>query len=141
MWLYLKQIGGGPIAFEVSRLLKKPFVLANWYPEKLKHLSPVRSKVGFSGDGHVYLLGIKKGDNVLIVDDLISTGGTLLGLIKSIKNSDANIVDVICVADKIDQKGSEKIKKSFDIDVKSIIKFSSAGNKTKVLISGETDKY
>jgi len=133
--------GGGPIALEVSRLLKKPFVLANWYSEKLKGLSPVRAKVGFSGEGYIYLLGIKKGDNVLVIDDLISTGGTLIGLIKSIKDNDANIVDVVCVADKIDQNGSKKIKKDFGIDVKSIVKFSSAGNRTKILTEEKEHKY
>jgi adenine phosphoribosyltransferase len=130
--------GGGPIAQEVSRKLNKPFILANWYVEKINSGERVKTKIGFSGEGYIYLLGIKKGQNILIVDDLISSGGTLIALIESIKKFGAKISDVVCVGEKVDQKGSEKIKEKFGISVKTLVKFSAEGTKTKVIIDKTT---
>ena len=52
----------------------------------------------------------KKGDKVLIVDDLLATGGTILATIKLIESLGANVAGVVCVIELDDLKGREKIK-------------------------------
>ncbi|WP_019131892.1 adenine phosphoribosyltransferase [Peptoniphilus obesi] len=63
---------------------------------------------------------IKKGQNVLIVDDLLATGGTSSVAIDLIEKLGGNVVGLDFLIELVDLKGREKIK---DYDVKSIIKY------------------
>src|SRR5674476_1185165 len=45
----------------------------------------------------LYLNGIKKGDRVVIIDDVVSTGGTMKALLQALALSGADVVDV-CIA-------------------------------------------
>ncbi|MDR2944432.1 MAG: purine phosphoribosyltransferase family protein [Methanosarcinales archaeon] len=58
--------------------------------------------------GSLYINGLKKGDCVLIVDDVISTGGTLLSLLKTLDGMGIIIAGVYCV---IGRGGGAKILK------------------------------
>lgn len=64
--------------------------------------------------------GIMPGQNTLIVDDLIATGGTVEAVVKLIKEMKGNIVGAAFLVELTDLKGREKIK---DIPVFSLIKF------------------
>jgi len=55
---------------------------------------------------------VKKGDQVLLFDDLIATGGTLLAAIKLLTSQGAKINEVAALIDLPDLGGSEKIKAS-----------------------------
>ena len=63
---------------------------------------------------------IKKGQNVLIVDDLLATGGTSSVAIDLIEKLGGNVVGLDFLIELVDFKGKEKIKY---YDVKSIIKY------------------
>jgi adenine phosphoribosyltransferase len=45
----------------------------------------------------LYLNGILKGDRVVIIDDVISTGGTMRALLQALEIAGAEVVDV-CIA-------------------------------------------
>ena len=64
----------------------------------------------------------KPGDNVLVMDDLIATGGTMLAACELVKKLGANVVEVAAIIDLPDLKGSEKIKAA-GFDVYSICEF------------------
>jgi len=53
---------------------------------------------------------IKKNSNVLLIDDLVATGGTVLAVNECIKRLDAELVAVAVVIDLPDIGGSNKIK-------------------------------
>ncbi len=53
---------------------------------------------------------IKPGDNVLIIDDLIATGGTMLASCKLIKRLGGNVFECAVVNDLLYLKGSEAIR-------------------------------
>jgi len=53
---------------------------------------------------------IKPGQKVLIVDDLIATGGTMLAAYELIKQMDANVVAACAVIDLPDLGGSDKLR-------------------------------
>ena len=64
----------------------------------------------------------KKNDSVLIIDDLIATGGTAEGAAKLIKMSGGNIAGFIFVINLFDLGGSDKLKKT-NYKVESLIEF------------------
>lgn len=53
---------------------------------------------------------VKKGDKVVLFDDLIATGGTMLAAAKLIERLGGEIVEAAAIVDLPDLKGSEKIK-------------------------------
>jgi len=55
---------------------------------------------------------IKEGDNVLIIDDLIATGGTALAACNLIKKLGGNVVECGLIVDLPDLKGREKVESS-----------------------------
>ncbi|KAI8520120.1 hypothetical protein Bbelb_033770 [Branchiostoma belcheri] len=54
---------------------------------------------------------IKPNQNVLIVDDLIATGGTMAGACQLMESMQANIVECLAVVELDDLKGRDKISK------------------------------
>lgn len=63
---------------------------------------------------------IKPGDKVIIIDDLLATGGTLEAAIKLVERCHATVVGVGCVIELLDLKGRERLK---HINVKSLISY------------------
>ncbi|HXX55257.1 MAG TPA: hypoxanthine/guanine phosphoribosyltransferase [Methanoregula sp.] len=57
---------------------------------------PVHQTTGYS-KGELYLNGVYKGDRVVIIDDVVSTGGTMKALLKALDIAGAEVVDV-CIA-------------------------------------------
>jgi adenine phosphoribosyltransferase len=56
----------------------------------------VHQATGYS-KGELYLNGITKGDRVVIIDDVVSTGGTIKALLKALEIAGAEVTD-ICFA-------------------------------------------
>jgi adenine phosphoribosyltransferase len=56
----------------------------------------VHQTTGYS-KGELYLNGVYNGDRVVIIDDVISTGGTMKALLKALEIAGADVVD-ICIA-------------------------------------------
>lgn len=59
---------------------------------------------------HIHKDAIKKGDKVLIVDDLLATGGTVEATIKLIEKSGGEVVGCAFLIELLDLKGREKLK-------------------------------
>jgi adenine/guanine phosphoribosyltransferase-like PRPP-binding protein len=83
--------------------------------------------------GTLYLNGVERGDQVLIVDDLISTGGTLVALIRAVRQAGAHIRDVVCVAEKIEYGGGARVQAETGLAVKTLVKISVAGERSRVV--------
>lgn len=54
---------------------------------------------------------IKKGDNVLVVDDLIATGGTALAMIKMVEKLDGNVIGSSFLIELEELNGRKEIEK------------------------------
>jgi adenine phosphoribosyltransferase len=63
---------------------------------------------------------IMPGQNILIVDDVIATGGTVEAVVKMVKEMKGNIVGAAFLIELVDLKGSDKIE---DIPIVSLIKY------------------
>ena len=53
---------------------------------------------------------IKKGDKVLLIDDLLATGGTMAAARNLVKKLGAEVVECTFVVELVDLKGREKLK-------------------------------
>ena len=63
---------------------------------------------------------VEPGKNVLVIDDLLATGGTVDAAVKLLKKTGANVVGAAFIIELSDLKGREKLK---DIDVVSMIQY------------------
>lgn len=68
----------------------------------------VHQTTGYS-NGQLYLNGITKGDRVVVIDDVISTGGTLRAIVAALERAGAEIND-ICV---VIRRGNPSLGRSF----------------------------
>ncbi|KAF5808909.1 putative adenine phosphoribosyltransferase [Helianthus annuus] len=52
---------------------------------------------------------VQKGERVLVIDDLIATGGTLVAAIKLLERVGADVVECACVIELADLKGRDRL--------------------------------
>ena len=109
---------GFVFASAVSYILKKPFIMLrkkNKLPAKV-HSVDFELEYG-TATIEVHKDSFEKNDNVLIIDDLIATGGTAEAAAKLIKMSDANIAAFIFVINLFDLDGCKKLEdKGFKVE-------------------------
>ncbi|OGD88668.1 hypothetical protein A2Z54_00345, partial [Candidatus Curtissbacteria bacterium RIFCSPHIGHO2_02_39_8] len=97
--------GGGPLTHAVSMRTNLPYTLANWYPTEVEGSISVKASIGFSGDGVINLNGVEKGQKAILVDDIISSGGTAIALIECIQKAGAHVVEALFVGEKVNLNG------------------------------------
>jgi adenine phosphoribosyltransferase len=109
---------GFVFASAVSYLLKKPFILfrkKNKLPADT-HSTDFKLEYGFATI-EVHKDSIDKGDSVLIIDDLIATGGTANAAAKLVEMSNGNVAAFIFVINLFDLGGCDNlIKKGFKVE-------------------------
>src|SRR5213593_2092499 len=65
---------------------------------------------------------VVKGDRVILVDDLIATGGTAEGAVKLLRQMGANVVAACFIIDLPDLGGAAKLR-AMDVPVRTLITF------------------
>ena len=109
---------GFVFASAVSYLLKKPFIMLR----KKNKLPAETHSVDFeleygTGTIEVHKDSIDKNESVLIIDDLIATGGTAEAAAKLVEISGGNVVAFIFAINLFDLGGSDKlIKKKYKVE-------------------------
>ena len=103
---------GFVFASAVSYLLKKPFIMLR----KKNKLPADTYSVDFeleygTATIEVHKDSINKGDSVLIIDDLIATGGTAEAAAKLVEISGGKVAAFVFVINLFDLKGSENLIK------------------------------
>ena len=114
---------GFVFASAVSYILKKPFIMLrkkNKLPAEV-HSIDFELEYG-TATIEVHKDSIKKNEKVLIIDDLIATGGTAEAAAKLVKMSNANVSAFIFVINLFDLGGCEKLIKN-NYKVENLIEF------------------
>ena len=114
---------GFVFASAVSYILKKPFIMLrkkNKLPAEV-HSVDFELEYG-TATIEVHKDSINKDDNVLIIDDLIATGGTAEAAAKLVEISDGSVSGFIFVINLFDLNGSDNLKKN-GYKVESLIEF------------------
>ena len=80
----------------LSTMTDIPMTIMRKREYKLPCEIAVHQTTGYS-KGELYLNGVYKGDRIVIIDDVISTGGTMRALLQALEIAGADVVD-ICIA-------------------------------------------
>jgi adenine phosphoribosyltransferase len=75
------------------------------------------SQVTGYSESEMYINDVEAGDRVLVLDDVLSTGGTMRAILDALTEMDAKVVDVLAV---IKKAGENKLDDT-DYDVKTLI--------------------
>ena len=114
---------GFVFASAVSYVLKKPFIMLrkkNKLPAEV-HSVDFELEYG-TATIEVHKDSINKNDNVLVIDDLVATGGTAEAAAKLVKMSGGNVAGFIFVINLFDLGGSDSLKKA-NYKVENLIEF------------------
>lgn len=122
---------GGYIAALMAYHCKKSLGMVKWNPLDLKGEIGIDFRNAYTS-GKLYLYGVQKGDKVILIEDLVDTGGTIIGMIKLLKKRGVVLKDVICVTAKEDLNGLQRIKKETGVTVKVLLKFNCLSHRSKV---------
>ncbi|MBR6010968.1 MAG: orotate phosphoribosyltransferase [Methanomicrobium sp.] len=106
-------VGAVPIAVAVSLASDKPYCIIR--KEEKDH--------GKSGK----IVGDVKGKNVLLVEDVVTSGGSVLFGINALRDAGANVAKVVTVVDR-EQGGAEKLKES-GVVLESLVRASEIMNR------------
>ena len=114
---------GFVFASAISYILKKPFILLR----KKNKLPAETFSVDFeleygTATMEVHKDSVKKDEKVLLIDDLIATGGTAEAAAKLIEMSGGNVSGFVFVINLFDLKGCENLLKK-GYKVKNLIEF------------------
>ena len=108
-----------------------PFVVIRKREYGLPGEVPVFQKTGY-GEANLYINSLENGERILIIDDVVSTGGTYIAVIKALQNMGLEIAEAIAVVEK--GEGKAIVEKETGISVMSIVKLDVIDG--KVVIQG-----
>jgi adenine phosphoribosyltransferase len=111
---------GAPIATAMSLAANLPLSIARWYPYDLPHQVKVEI-VSEYFTGSLYMNGVTPGDKVLIIEDTLSTGGTMIALIEAVRKVGADVVGAVAIIEKVGNNGHHNVLSTTGIDVKTCV--------------------
>ncbi len=89
------------ISTAVSLMTDIPLVVIRKREYGLDGEKPLFQRTGYS-ENQMFINDVDEGDNVLVLDDVLSTGGTLAAICAALGEIGANVVDVVAVIKKED---------------------------------------
>jgi adenine phosphoribosyltransferase len=105
------------ISTAVSLMTDIPLVVIRKREYGLPEEVALTKGTGYSED-EMYINDVRPGDRVLLLDDLISTGGTMRAIVEALDDIGANIVDIVIAIRKV---GGEDALAGIDHPVKTLI--------------------
>jgi adenine phosphoribosyltransferase len=121
---------GIPLVVPLSLELGIPYTVVRKRRYGLPGELEIQQRTGYSLK-EMFINDIKRGDRVVLVDDVMSTGGTIKAVVQGLQELGAEIVDVIVVVEKGDKK--KEIEKELGIRIKTLVKVKVRDGKLVVL--------
>lgn len=122
---------GLPLMAPLSMRTGIPMVIARKRQYGLKGEIEINQETGYS-KGSIFLNDIKQGENLVIIDDVLSTGGTIRSVIEGVKKTGAIIQNIVVVVEK--GPGMATLQKDYpEIRFDSLVKLEMDGEKVVIL--------
>ena len=114
---------GAMIIADILRQYRLPRTLARWTPSGVpgEVEVPLANEYLAEGSTRIFLNGVRAHDRVLLVDDLISTGGTMVALVDAVRSTGAQVVDVFAIGEKTENAGRHAIREACGVQVKTLL--------------------
>src|SRR2546427_1289633 len=110
---------GFPLAAGLAVRVHKPYVFVRKRRYGLPGEGSLKPTTGYS-ETDMFINNIRRGDRVVFVDDVISTGGALFANVKAVRTLGAQIADVVLVVEKNREKA--RMAKELRIRIKKLLK-------------------
>ena len=122
---------GLPLTSPLSMRNNKPQVVIRKRSYDLDGEVAIDKSTGYS-KGSMFLNDIKKGERVLIVDDVLSTGGTLDAVISGVESIGALIESIVVVVEK--GPGLKQLQQKYPhIEISSLVQVEMDGGNVVIL--------
>lgn len=121
---------GIPLATALSLKTGKPFNVVRKKMYGLPGEVNLSQVTGYS-KATLFINGVKPGDRVTLVDDVVSTGGTMWALVEALKKMQVRIVDIVVVFEKTDKKS--EIERKIGLPIKTLVKVEVVDGKVRVV--------
>jgi adenine phosphoribosyltransferase len=105
------------ISTATSLMTDIPLVVVRKRQYGLEGEVPLHQETGYS-ENEMYINDVYEGDRVLVLDDVLSTGGTIAALLDALDDIGAEVVDTVAVIRKV---GGENAVEEGGYDVKTLI--------------------
>jgi adenine phosphoribosyltransferase len=126
---------GIPLATALSLTLDIPFTIIRKRCYGLPRETSVEQVTGYS-KSQLHINGLHKGDTIVIVDDVLSTGGTLRAVLSALRSIGVVIKGIIIAIDK--GGAAENIQRETKIPLVTLCTIDVIDDKVTILKMGET---
>jgi adenine phosphoribosyltransferase len=122
---------GLPLTAPLSMATGIPLVIVRKRSYGLEGEVEIDQSTGYS-KGAMYLNDIKQGERIAVVDDVLSTGGTLEAVIEGVRRAGAEVTDIIAVIEK--GEGLKRLRGLYpDLRIQSLVRLVMDGDTVVVL--------
>ena len=123
---------GAPLLTAVSLITGIPMCMARWYKYELGGEQSIEIQSEYF-EGHLYVNGVERGDRIAIIEDTISTGGTLIGLIGAVQKAGATVTSAIALVEKTENCGVRRVYDATGVAVTTILRISVSKDGVKIV--------
>lgn len=120
---------GIPLATALSLATDVPVTVVRKRKYGLEGEVEIAQRTGYS-KGALYVNGLKRGDRVVFIDDVVSTGGTLIPILHALRNLGVQVVDCVVVVEK--GEGRARVEKETGVRVKTLARVDVQGGRVVV---------
>ncbi len=122
---------GLPLTAPLSMATGVPLVIARKRSYGLDGEVEIDQTTGYS-KGAMYLNNLNEGERIAIVDDVLSTGGTLEAVIEGVRRAKAEVTNIIAVVEK--GTGLRRLQEKYpEINIQSLVALEMDGDKVVLL--------
>ncbi|MGN1044620.1 MAG: hypoxanthine/guanine phosphoribosyltransferase [Candidatus Methanomethylophilaceae archaeon] len=115
-----------PLAAAVSLKTRIPYCVIRKRPYGCEDEIPIDEVTGYSRN-RMYINDISPGERIVIIDDVVSTGGTLRSIVEAVRRRGCVVSDVIVAVNK--SKDLQSISETVGVRVKAVIDVRIEGGK------------
>ncbi len=119
---------GVPLATALSLRTGIPFTIIRKRSYGLEGEVKVAQVTGYS-KANLYINGLVEGDRIVLVDDILSTGGTLRAILHALQHIGVSVTEVIVAVEKsfgaceYGRSHREELQREFGVPVKTLCTF------------------